>query len=228
MLKKIQLTLALTLGIIVLCISAIILNLHTWNFVAHQQGYDTFIYFQGRGFKCKTFTPTENQKEWRRIYARYEKEIETGEPFPEKGTYDVIERQVAFDEAIRSFSANYIFVLLSIAGLILLGINRKKTRLERVQERLGLLSWLFILITLYCHWFIIEFVFKLIRVMRGFPYEFENWISWLADYFQLSGWTFLIINCLISSLVLGYIALRIIPRRQLKFHFLYRVLLVAF
>lgn len=215
MLKNIQLTFSLTIGFIVLCISAIILNLHTWNLVSHQQGYDTFIYFQGHGFKCKTFIPTENQKEARRIYAKYEKEIEKGEPFPEKEKLDAIKRQINFDEAVRSFIADGIFVLLSITGLIILWIKREKLRKERQEGRLRLFSWLLILLALYCHWFIMEFVFKLIMELRTIDYNFENWISWLANYFQVSGWSFTIANCVISLLILGYLAFRIIPRRQL-------------
>lgn len=215
MLKNIQLTLVLTISLIVLCISAIILNLHTWNFVAHQQGYDTFIYYKGRGFKCKTFTPTENQKEWRRIYAEYEKEIEKGEPFPEKERLTAIERQTNFDEALRSFIADGIFVLLSITGLIILWIKRKKIREERMKGRLSLPSWLFILTALYCHWFIIEFVFEVIVAMMEISPDFGSWISWMSASLHLNGWFFLSFNCLISLLLLGYITFRIIPRRQL-------------
>lgn len=215
MIKNIQLTLTLTISFIVLCISAIILNLHTWNFVAHQQDYDTFIYYQGHGFECKTFTPTENQKEWRRIYDEYETAIEKGEPFPQKERFAAIERQINFDEALRSFIADGIFVLLSITGLIVLWLNREKIRKERQEGRLSLFSWLFILIALYCHWFIMEFVFKLIMALRTIDYNFENWISWLAGYFQVSAWNFTIVNCLISLSILVYLAFRVIPRRQL-------------
>lgn len=214
MLKNIQLTIALTLAITVLCISAIIVHLHTWNFVAHKQGYDTFIYYQGRGFKCKTFTPTEKQKEWRRIYAKYEKEIEKGEPFPEKERLVAIECQINFDEALRSFIADGIFFLLSIIGLILLWFKRKNVLLERANKRLSLLSWLSILITLYCHWFIRAFVVKLIMELRAIDYNFESWISWLAKYFQVSGWI-TIANCLFSLSILAYLMFRVIPRRQL-------------
>ncbi|GEM_PF-2097421 len=215
MLKNIRLTLTLTFGIIALCISAIIVHLHTWNFVSHQQGYDTFIYYKGRGFKCKTFTPTENQKEWRRIYAKYEKEIEKGEPFPEKERLATIERKTNFDEALRSFIADGIFVLLSIIGLIILWANRERNRLERSSKSLSLLSWLSILITLYCHWFIMEFVVKLIMEIRAIDYNFESWISWLAKHFQVSGWSFTIVNCLFSLSILAYLVFRVIPRRQL-------------
>lgn len=215
MLKKIQLTFTLTLGFIALCISAIILNLHTWNFVSCQQGYDTFIYYQGRGFKCKTFTPTANQKEWRRIYAKYEKEIERGESFPEKERFAAIEHQADFDEALRSFIADGVFFLFSITGLIILWIRREKVRLERAAGRLGLYSWLSILIVLYCHWFIMEFVFKVIEAAMGISADFGNWISWPANYLHLNGWFFLSFNCLVSLLVLGYITFRIVPRRQL-------------
>lgn len=215
MLKKIQLTLALTLGIIVLCISAIILNLHTWNFTAHRLGYNTEIYYRGYVAACKRSVPNERQKEFRRIHYLYEEQIQNGVPFPEKQVYDTLDAGFKTDNALIDLFSDGIFILLSTAGLVLLWLNRKKVQNERNTGRLQLSSWLFILIALYCHWFIMEFVFKLIEFCMGVPLEFNAWITSLADYSDISGWVFLSFNSLACLVLLAYVAFRIVPRRQL-------------
>lgn len=215
MLKNIQLTLTLTFGIIALCISAIILQLHTWNFVARQQGYDTDVYYRGRVSGCNLFVPNEDQKEFRRIYDLYETQIKNGESFPEKQAYDALDRKFNIDNALLELLSESIFALFSFTGLTILWINRERIAIERRGGQLTLFTWLFVLIALYCHWFIMAFVFKLIEVNIGVPLEFNAWISWLAHNYGISGWVFLSFNCLISLIVLAYIAFCIVPGRQL-------------
>ncbi|MBL7706012.1 MAG: hypothetical protein JNM21_10760 [Taibaiella sp.] len=215
MLKKVQLSLALTLGFIVLCTSAIILNLHTWNFVAHELGYNTEIYYGGYVAACQRAIPNENQKEFRRIYDLYEIQIKNGTSFPEKQAYDMLDARFKADNVLIDVFSDGIFVLLSTAGLVLLWLNRKSVREERNAAWLRLSSWLFILIALYCHWFIMEFVFKLIEFGMGIPFKFNAWITSLAHYSAISGWVFLSLNALVSLVLLAYIAIRIVPHRQL-------------
>lgn len=215
MFKNIQLTLALTISFIVLCISAIILNLHTWSFTANQLGYNEKIYYRGRVSACNLVIHNENQKEYQRIYELYETQIRNGEPFPEKQTFDTLDKKFNADYVLIELFSDSIFIVFSFVGLIVLWGNRKRVGKERQAGKLRLYTWLFILIALYCHWFIMQFVFKLIEVIMGLPPDFTPWINWLADHFHISGWFFLSFNCLIGLLVLGYITFRIVPRRQL-------------
>lgn len=215
MLKNIQLTLVLTIGIIALCSSAIIVHLHAWNFVAHQQGYNTEIYYRGYVAACKRSVPNERQKEFRRIYDLYATQIQSGTPFPEKQAYDTLDAAFKADDAIIEFFADGIFVLLSIAGLVMLRISRKRVQDERKAGQLRIFTWLFILIALYCHWFIAEFIFRLIEVGMGIPLKFPSWINWLSDHFCVNGWLLLSFNNLFSFLLLAHITFRIVPRRQL-------------
>lgn len=215
MLKNIQLTLALLFAFIVLCISAIILNLHTWKFISYQQGYNTEIYYQGYVAACQRSIPNEDQKEFRRIYDLYETQIQNGASFPEKQAYDMLDARFKADNALIDLFSEGIFILLSTAGLALLWLNRKSVRNERNAGQLQFSSWLFILIALYCHWFIMEFVFKLIEFSIGVPLEFNAWITRLAHYSDISAWVFLSFNALVSLVLLAYVAFRIVPRRQL-------------
>ena len=206
MLKNLQLTLALTFGIIALCLSAIIMHLHTWNFTAHWLGYNTEIYYRGYVSACNRSVPNEKQREFRRIYDRYETQIKNGESFPEKKIYDTLDAGFKADTAWIDLLSEGIFVLFSFTGLMILWINRKRIAMERREGQLKFATWLFLFIALYCHWFIMEFVFTLIAFGMGVPLEFNAWVTWLADYADISGWVFLNISCLLSLILLAYIA----------------------
>ncbi len=215
MLKQLQLTFLLLFAFITLCISAIVLNLYTWNLVAHRLGYNTEIYYRGYVSACNRSVPNEKQREFRRIYDQYETQIKNGESFPEKKIYDTLDAGFKADTAWIDLLSEGIFALFSFTGLTILWINRKRIEIERKSGQLKLFTWLFVLIALYCHWFIMDFVFKLIEVNMGVPLEFNAWITWLAHNYHISGWIFLSFNCLVSLIVLAYTAFRIVPRRQL-------------
>lgn len=173
--------------------------------VAQTLGYDTQLHYGS--MKWDQGKLLEMHKAF---YAKYETEIRTDSPFPEKAAYQNFLQKWRADGFKITLGGPFQTLLTSIVGLFLLYLRRKK----RKWNGFKITDWVAVFLSLFCLRTTFNVSYGIFRsLLNGKPLlSGRSDETHIATYLDLPPWTFSMIFGALGLAVFLYIVFVVVPR----------------